>query len=217
MAMRASARVLRALAVFGLSVPRAEGAFAAVEEAAARRAAARGLRCLRAALRAPGGARCIVFSGASGAGKSTALRMVARALRRRRVRCVCANPATLAMEKRSAVELLRGALADALSALARAGLSDATLLARPARLLSDGQRWRLALALSVRRANSGRGPSVGVVIADEFCAGLDLTTACGVARGMSGRAGALVIAATSREDLITSMTAMPGWTVIKVQ
>jgi len=214
-----SARTLRALAVFGLSVPRARSSFALGPEPAARSAAARSLR----ALRSNNWARAILLAGPSGAGKSTAMRLVARALRRARStrkpsRIVTVNPGGLRRECRPPIDLIGAPLAQALGLLARAGLSDATLLARPAKHLSDGQRWRLALALALQRAAIARPPTI--ILADEFCTGLDLPTAIGVAHcaltRCASRKNVVLLAATSREDLIDAVRSMPTWLVIDI-
>lgn len=69
-----------------------------------------------------------------------------------------------------------------LSAMALAGLSDATLLARRPDQLSEGQRWRLALAMAFAQAAHEPG---GVLIADEFCSTLDRATAWALCVGLS--------------------------------
>jgi ABC-type ATPase with predicted acetyltransferase domain len=206
-----SVRTLRALAVFGLSVPQAAGAFAEHEQRAARAAAAGVLR----AVRGEAGAR-VLLAGPSGAGKTTAMRLAARALRRRGVRCIQVDAERLRNERGTAVELIPGGLEPALRTLARAGLSDATLLALPSHRLSEGQRWRLALAVAQSRAARARGGSRCVLLADELCAGLDLATARGVAMSAGRGRGVAIVAATSRDELIQAIGRMPEWTVIRV-
>ncbi len=195
-----STRTLRALAAFGLSPAETQSSYTRHTRPTSRAAAARALRLLRAA-----SPPSILLAGPSGAGKSTTLRLIARALGHRARRI---DPGPLANDPRTAIDLLHGPIPDALRTLARAGLSDATLLATPARRLSDGQRWRLALALGVHRAT----PRRKTLIADEFGAGLDLPTALGVATAAARAAP--IVGATSRDELIRAARALPGWTVI---
>jgi len=66
-------------------------------------------------------------------------------------------------------------LRDRLRVLSYCGLAEAAALVAPARCLSGGQLYRLALAVAVWRAVGSRRP--GLVLADEFAASLDRTTA----------------------------------------
>lgn len=140
-----------------------------------------------------------LITGPSGSGKSTLLRAVAARLEARGrvlVRVGATIPAN-----RAVVDLMPGTLGDAIAGLARAGLGDALLLGRAPEELSDGQRWRLGMALAM--AGAGRG---AVLAADEFAAVLDRPTArclcLGVRRWVT-REGAALVVATSHDDVRT--------------
>jgi len=106
-------------------------------------------------------------------------------------------------------------LAQALSLLSRAGLAEARLLTQPAHLLSEGERFRLQLALLLARTeaqNRSRGPerikttnSGAVVLMDEFCSPLDRVTAHNVAcslRRWISTTNHTFIAASAHDDLL---------------
>jgi len=94
-------------------------------------------------------------------------------------------------------------LKNALTLLGRAGLGEVWTYLRTPAELSDGQRWRLRLALAVHA--STQNPS-SVIVCDEFTAPLDRITAAVVARGLrrlidqhANRLSALL--ATAHDDL----------------
>jgi ABC-type ATPase with predicted acetyltransferase domain len=97
-------------------------------------------------------------------------------------------------------------LGEALEHLARAGLADARVMLRRPEELSDGQRFRFALA----RFFAGEW---NVLLADEFCATLDRVTAKVVAhqlrkfvtRSAEGGRARTAIVATTHEDLIEDL------------
>jgi ABC-type ATPase with predicted acetyltransferase domain len=113
----------------------------------------------------------------------------------------------------------RADFAFAAKMLATAGLGEAALFLRRPDRLSDGERWRLRLAVTVARLYrlTGHDRLIGqggrirptLLVADEFAAVLDRTTAAGVARGLRrtidrlARVGIPVAAAvaTSHDDL----------------
>jgi len=109
--------------------------------------------------------------GPSGAGKSVLLDAIAA----RVPRAIRLQPGRLGRLRRPAVDLLAGPLTDRLDLLSRCGLAEATALVCPARRLSGGQRHRLALAVALGEAKRRGEPTV--VLADEFAATLDETTA----------------------------------------
>jgi ABC-type ATPase with predicted acetyltransferase domain len=94
-----------------------------------------------------------------------------------------------------------------LEVLSRVGLAEAwTYLRKPCEL-SDGQRWRLRLALGLVYAQA-EGVGNNILICDEFCALLDRVSACVVARSLrraitDARLGAIV--ATSHDDLLNAL------------
>ena len=105
------------------------------------------------------------------------------------------------------------ALRETLLTLARVGLAEAWTYLRTPAELSDGQRWRLRLALAfdrARRVTDANPNACVVLIADEFAALLDRVTACVVARSLrrmiapNARVAALV--ATSHRDLSRALS-----------
>ena len=176
---------------------------------------------------------CVVLlTGASGAGKSTFLRR----LRRRSGRGVgwvdLAAIDDAAFARGLVIDVMAEAMGGgedeasvvaALEALSRVGLGEVwTYLRRPAEL-SEGQRWRLRLAVALARAGGVSGEGVGqarppkgggrgklcVLAADEFAAPLDRVTAMVVARALrkaiSARADLCAVVATSHDDLLGAL------------
>ncbi len=97
----------------------------------------------------------------------------------------------------------------ALSILSRAGLAEARILIRPAGLLSEGERFRLNLALLFARAevshqcDDAHGPVV--LLMDEFCSTLDRATAHNIGRSVRrwiAPTSYTLIAATAHDDLL---------------
>lgn len=188
----ARARRLTVAAMFSLE-PRPARAGGALHTAALAAA-----RALDTALQ-PGAVGHI--TGPSGAGKSTVLAAVARAVRSRRHRVVVVPPAACFLrERRSPIELLRGPLMGDIRLLCAAGLAEAPVWIRPARRLSEGQRWRLALALAWSRAHSR-----DTLIADEFASTLDRDSArslcVGVRRLARPGTGPRLVLASAHADL----------------
>lgn len=196
-----SVRTVTVAAMFGLLSPggRVGGATPAARGAA--RMAAR----LDAALSAGGVA---MVRGASGSGKS----LIVAALE---ARARAGGGAVRLPEVEEArggatpVDLIDLPLSAAMRLLARAGLADARALVRPTRELSEGERWRLRLALAMRRceqraAAAPEGPASLLVI-DEFCALLDRTSARSVshtlARWVRASARVRAVCATAHDDL----------------
>lgn len=197
-----SVKLRQAAAMFALSIT-PTGRWSRRVEPPIRRWAAAAADVLLAAL-APG--QIALVTGPSGGGKSTLLRAVVRRLGRRVVR------ARTAYSSRRVVDLLDLPLDQTLGTLSRAGLADARLLARPGRTLSEGERFRLALALAMTRA--GRTPALplpgGVVlVVDEFASVLDRVTAASVARALRRWVrppGPMrVIVATAHDDVLEAL------------
>ena len=165
----------------------------------------------------------VFITGPSGSGKSVLLRALVRAVRD-------AQPdgghvvdlARLHLSTdRPAVDLPDGPLETALRRLSAAGLADAMALLRPASQLSDGQRYRLRLALALDRL-LGR-PEAGILVADEFCSTLDRCCARAVAyrvrrlvdqaRTGPDAGGLTVLAASAHDDLVQDLA--PDVLVVK--
>jgi len=127
----------------------------------------------------------ILITGPSGSGKSSLLRRF-----RRRLTIPIINIPRILLTRRPVIDHFPHiSIESALSHLSRVGLAEAHCYLLPPRHLSDGQRWRLrlALALSLADTNSRRvcfstPPSLHCLLSDEFTTLLDPVTACVVAR-----------------------------------
>jgi ABC-type ATPase with predicted acetyltransferase domain len=155
----------------------------------------------------PGGGEVVLVTGASGAGKSTLLRhLVGRA--RSEGRGVV-DLAEVTVPDCPVIDGLGVGLEEALSVLSLAGLAEAHVYVRRSGELSEGQRWRLKLAVALVRVAKERGDVV--LVADEFGAVLDRVTAMVVARSVRRAVGKKeyarvgVIVATSHDDLETAL------------
>ncbi|TVQ62168.1 MAG: hypothetical protein EA378_06830 [Phycisphaerales bacterium] len=162
---------------------------------------------------APGTVAALV--GPSGSGKSAALHAL------RTLAHTHARPVVEPRAPRPGVapiDAVRGDLARRLRTLTGAGLADATAFARPARTLSDGERWRLALAIALDRAERAPDPrprnaanvrTPVLLLADEFGATLDPVTARTVAALAARRVRTLphaaIVVATGRDALAGAM------------
>lgn len=145
----------------------------------------------------------VLFSGASGGGKSSLLRAVGAQLG-------AIDAAALKLPDVPLVDALSGPDEQRLSLLAACGLSEARLLLRSPAELSDGQRYRFRLAVALNRvtgqgAHAPRSPEPApFVLADEFAAVLDRTLAKVVAfnvRKLGTRTGVGFLLATTHDDL----------------
>lgn len=149
--------------------------------------------------------------GPSGAGKSVLLRKLAARYPRIQTLPVealsrCDLPAVAALQG--------GSLAARLELLSRCGLADAHALITPAKHLSGGQLYRLALAQALHLASQRRRPTL--VMADEFGAILDeLTTTllCRQIRKLVRGSNLAFVLATPRPQLLAALE--PDWIVAK--
>jgi ABC-type ATPase with predicted acetyltransferase domain len=150
-----------------------------------------------------------MVTGPSGGGKTLIMRALGRA---RGVRRYIVAPARLCERPQDArvIDQFNGPLSEALAALARAGLSEAHLIAGELGALSDGQRFRLALAVALHRAarDAGRRAAGGpppLILVDEFASTLDRTTAKNIARTLRrciASCGARAVVATAHDDVL---------------
>ncbi|MCC7349087.1 MAG: AAA family ATPase [Phycisphaerales bacterium] len=92
----------------------------------------------------------------------------------------------------------------ALHLLSRVGLAEAHTWLLPAHRLSEGQRWRLKLAIALMNARDADRPAI--LFADEFAGCLDPLTARIVAHTLHRQIRAFqlrALIATSRDDLLS--------------
>lgn len=144
-----------------------------------------------------GTGRVVFITGESGAGKSSLLRDVhARAADDFFVIPFAAEE----IPERPLVNLF-GSIQEAMEMFALAGLSEAFIILRKPSELSDGQRYRLLIALAIAQAKKVQNP---IVFMDEFLANLDRITARGVAhavRKASTKFGICFVVATTHTDI----------------
>ena len=145
----------------------------------------------------------VAVIGPSGAGKSVLLKEVMA----QAAGVVKLGKFTKNQAKKTAVELLGGKNVKAMLAmLARCGLAEATVLVTPAGLLSGGQQYRLSLAKILYKTQKSNKSKL--IIADEFCSQLDLTTAAVLCRQMRkfiSTSNAAMLVATPRVELLGSL------------
>lgn len=137
----------------------------------------------------------VYITGQSGSGKSLLLKDLAAQMSADGLKIADLNKVEL--EERPVIELVGKNTVEATDLLAKAGISDAYIYLRKPSELSDGQRYRLKLAILM-------ASGADVWIADEFGAVLDRTTAKLVAFSMQKvvrRLGKTFMVATTHDDL----------------
>jgi uncharacterized protein len=138
----------------------------------------------------------VYITGQSGSGKSLLLRELRDQMRRTMTGAVI-DLDEVQFPDRPVVDCVGKTTSEALDILAKAGISDAWIYIRKPKELSDGQRYRLKLAMLMDTPAS-------VWCADEFGAVLDRVTAKCVAFNMQKVARAMgktLIVATTHTDL----------------
>lgn len=151
-----------------------------------------------------------LICGPSGAGKSSLLRHLRDRIESQR-RCIDLARLRLPVD-RAVIDCFDSLdIEHALASLSRVGLAEAWCYLKKPLELSDGQRWRLRMALALHCADIRRRHLANtVLVCDEFAALLDRVTASIVARAlrkcvysMPHRLSAIV--ATSHDDLIGAL------------
>lgn len=137
----------------------------------------------------------VYATGQSGSGKSVVLRELMRQMREQGL--VVADLNEITLPEKPVIEIIGETTTQAADLLAKAGISDAWIYIRKPSELSDGQRYRLRLAILMDL-------KADVWVADEFGAVLDRVTAKCVAFNVQKVARALgktLIVATTHTDL----------------
>ena len=144
----------------------------------------------------------VYITGESGSGKSVALRELAKQMNDEGLKVVNLSEVVKSINTEVAiVDDIGDNLNDALFLLSKAGLSDAFIWLRKYGQLSDGQKYRYAVAKALEQ-------DADVIVADEFGAVLDRDTAKIVAYNIQKqirRLNKIFICATTHTDLIEDL------------
>jgi ABC-type ATPase with predicted acetyltransferase domain len=149
----------------------------------------------------------VYATGQSGSGKSLVLRELSRQMEAAGLAVADLNK--LELPETPVIEIVGETTTEAADILAKAGISDAWIYIRKPSELSDGQRYRLKLAMLMAQ-------KADVWVADEFGAVLDRVTARCVAFNMqkvARRLGKTLIVATTHTDLKDDLA--PSLTITK--
>ena len=141
----------------------------------------------------------VYITGESGSGKSLLLRELAKLMREEGKAVVDVD--SIISTEDPLIEQVGHDMTSANHILSKAGINDAYLVIRDYSQLSDGQKYRFALAKLIES-------SAEVWVADEFGAKLDRVTAKAVAFNMQKAArekGATLIVATTHTDMIEEL------------
>ncbi len=141
----------------------------------------------------------VYINGQSGSGKSLLLRELSEQMRGRGLKVVDLNE--IELPDVPVIDCLGASTVEATNLLAKAGISDAWIYIRRPSELSDGQRYRLRLAMML-------ASDADVWSADEFGAVLDRVTAKIIAfsvQKVARESGKTFMAATTHTDLIDEL------------
>jgi len=139
-------------------------------------------------------AKIALVIGPSGSGKTQLLRSMRKSFVGRWI-----DLDEIRLPDRAVVDCFgRAKVERILEMLSRMGLGEAWTYLRTPWQLSEGERWRVRLAIAMMKRPD-------VIAADEFCAVLDRVTACVVARNVRKAIDAMgsiaLVAVTSHDDL----------------
>jgi ABC-type ATPase with predicted acetyltransferase domain len=158
---------------------------------------------------APPAGEISLICGPSGSGKSSLLRQIRASLSAHSAyRWIDLNELTLPDAPLVDCFDREFTLQRVLSMLGQVGLAEAWTYLRTPAELSEGQRWRLRLAMAMSQARH-RDLRRPIIVCDEFAAMLDRVTACAVSRALrraisrDPRMSAIV--ATSHDDLVRAL------------
>ena len=139
------------------------------------------------------------ITGPSGAGKSLLLRELEKCI----PACERVNLALIRLPRnKSVIDCVAGDVLGGLRLLSIAGLGDVFCLLNEARNLSDGQKYRLRLAMALA---SGKK----FIFADEFCCELDRICAAVISYNIhkfAKRSGVTFILAGAGEDILADLS-----------
>lgn len=141
----------------------------------------------------------VLFTGASGSGKSSIMRQLASELTATGQRVLPLDQLTPAIQP--LIDALPLPVEEAMNLLANCGLGEAQLMLRTPQELSEGQRYRFLLALALSRKPDW-------IVADEYTATLDRNLARVISfnlRRLVDRLGIGLLLATTHQDVIADL------------
>jgi ABC-type ATPase with predicted acetyltransferase domain len=143
----------------------------------------------------------VYITGPSGAGKSVLLRQLESTIgKSHESDCVNLDRIELPRDK-TVIDCIEGDFLSTMRTLSTAGLNDVfCILNKPANL-SDGQKYRLRLAMALSAKKK-------FVFADEFCSNIDRITAAIIAFNVhkfANRTGTIFILASSHDDFLLDL------------
>jgi ABC-type ATPase with predicted acetyltransferase domain len=152
-----------------------------------------------------GTGRVVFLTGESGAGKTSLLSDIKELAKGEASGFTVIEPLTVdRIPDRPLINLFDD-LQEALELFTFSGLSEAFVMLRKPRELSDGQRYRLTLALAMAQARRVQNP---IIFMDEFLANLDRVTARAVAysvRKVASKTGICFVLATTHDDILRDL------------